>query len=38
MFLSDSTFNITPKIGDFIKISEFDNDTVYPFKNEIMRD
>lgn len=33
MFLSDSTFNIIPKIGDFYLFPNYLMHTVYPFKN-----
>ncbi|MDB4185584.1 2OG-Fe(II) oxygenase family protein, partial [Candidatus Pelagibacter sp.] len=33
MFLSDSTFNIIPKVGDFYFFPNYLMHTVYPFSN-----
>ena len=33
MFLSESTFNITPKVGDFYFFPNYLMHTVYPFTN-----
>ena len=33
MFLSESTFNITPKVGDFYFFPNYLMHTVYPFSN-----